>query len=242
MWFDSFTVESNCLETWFSLNSRFPPGAVGSILPNVFEAYVRIMHPVQGFRESDPDFRWDEIARQEGAIAHSAMQWHKITRNATLYGPWRNRAKPLRGRLRRDYYRQLLGILGETAWTDDVTIGYWEGYQDFRDDVPEPFCDPRLRISLTRIGRLDYLVFCGPFRDLLRGADAETQEGEWPETPNITCSADRGWCVFSEIDFDSTLVGCSKATARAISADKLLESYEVFPETDLSALGDALNR
>ena len=241
MWFDRFVPDPTTPEMRFFFKKHFPPGTVGSVLPIEFESYVRIMHPAEGWSEDVPDFRWDQIARVEGTIAHPAMQWHKITKNSRPYDSWRELAVPHHGRFRRDHYRQLLNVLAASSWTDDVIVGYWEGFNDFRDDVPEPFCNPQLHTALTRIGRLNYLLFHGPFQDLRTGANPGTPEDEWPETPNITSACTNAWCVFSEVDFDSTLVGCSRSTARAILADKLLESYEVSPETDLSSVGDTLN-
>lgn len=241
MWFDRFVPDPTLPAMWSSWKDDFPAGTVGSVLPTEFESYVRIMHPAEGGREDVPDFRWGQIARVEGTIAHPAMQWHKITKNSRLYDSWRELAEPRRGKFRRDHYYQLLNVLAESSWTDNIIVGYWEGFDDFRDDVPEPFCDPQLRTAIARIGRLNYLLFHGPFQDLRTGADPGTPEEEWPETPNMTCACTNTWCVFSEVDFDSTLVGCDRATAQAILADKLLETYEVTPDTNLSSVGDELN-
>src|SRR4030081_3877277 len=57
---------------------------VGSLLPQGFPAYARVFHPAQrlvGDRQSE--VRWVEVARANGRLAHSAMEWISIT------GSWR---------------------------------------------------------------------------------------------------------------------------------------------------------
>ena len=60
-------------------------------------------------------------------------------------------------------------------------------------------------------------------------------------TPNLLWPADRAWFLASEIDFDSTLVGGSRALIDAIVSDPALEAAEVGPDTDLTWQGDSLN-
>jgi hypothetical protein len=62
----------------------------------------------------------------------------------------------------------------------------------------------------------------------------------WDETVNLLWPDDRSWFVASEIDFDSTLVGCSAQTARRILGSGL-EAAIVPPDADLSSTGDQIN-
>ena len=57
---------------------------------------------------------------------------------------------------------------------------------------------------------------------------------------NLLWPDDRSWFVASEIDFDSTLVGCSAETARRILGSGL-EAAIVLPDADLSSTGDQIN-
>lgn len=60
-------------------------------------------------------------------------------------------------------------------------------------------------------------------------------------TPNLLWPADRSWCLGTEIDFDSTLIGGDRGLIDAVLADPLLEALEVEPSTDLSSFGDSVN-
>ncbi|MGC5167951.1 hypothetical protein [Luteimicrobium sp. DT211] len=95
-----------------------------------------------------------------------------------------------------------------------------------------------------------------PGRDyvLLDGTTGELVDGSWTRTsglgwfrglpgagPNLLWPADLAWCVASEIDFDSTLVGGSRALVEAICGDETLEAFEVTEDDDLSLAGDTLN-
>lgn len=60
-------------------------------------------------------------------------------------------------------------------------------------------------------------------------------------TPNILWPADRSWFLGSEIDFDSTLIGGSRALIDAILSSDDLEAAEVAEDTDLTITGDAIN-
>lgn len=54
-------------------------------------------------------------------------------------------------------------------------------------------------------------------------------------------AADRSWCVATEIDVDSTLVGATRELVDTILHDDELAAIEVGPTTDLSAFGDRLD-
>ncbi|GAA4844435.1 hypothetical protein GCM10023221_23380 [Luteimicrobium xylanilyticum] len=96
-----------------------------------------------------------------------------------------------------------------------------------------------------------------PGRDyvLLDATTDELVDGSWTRTsglgwyrglpgasPNLLWPADRAWSVASEIDFDSTLVGGTRALVEEILADEALEAFEVTEDDDLTWTGDAVNR
>jgi hypothetical protein len=90
---------------------------------------------------------------------------------------------------------------------------------------------------------------------LLRATAEELSDPTWPERagigwhhglegpmPQLVWPADRAWCVASEIDWDSTLVGGSHELIRAVLEDGALEAVRVDPSDDLTWDGDRLNR
>src|ERR671932_624471 len=53
---------------------------VASLVPPVFEAYARVLHPAVRYAgDDDVDVRWDEVAAYNGTTAHRLMQWPAIT-------------------------------------------------------------------------------------------------------------------------------------------------------------------
>ena len=92
----------------------------------------------------------------------------------------------------------------------------------------------------------DYVLLDATADELVDGSWTRTSglgwHGGFPgETPNLLWSADLAWCVASEIDFDSTLVGGSRALVDAICADEALEAFEVAEDDDLTYAGDTVN-
>jgi hypothetical protein len=75
----------------------------------------------------------------------------------------------------------------------------------------------RARSRLRLPGR-DYVVLAGPLRGALRIGSFNLGMF-WPQSPNIFWPADLTWCVASEIDFDSTLVGGSARLIEGIGMD-----------------------
>lgn len=109
---------------------------------------------------------------------------------------------------------------------------------DGPDDSPEP--------KLLHLPHRDYA--------LLRGQVAELTDPDWGFTagigwadgfrspgPQLIWPDDHAWFVGSEIDFDSTLVGCTREVADAVLTSADFEALEVPPDGDLSWHGDALN-
>lgn len=67
-------------------------------------------------------------------------------------------------------------------------------------------------------------------------------EGFSRKSPNLFWPADHAWCVASEIDFDSTLVGGSNNLIEAVLKTSELDAWPVRPDDSLAADGDRVNR
>jgi hypothetical protein len=63
----------------------------------------------------------------------------------------------------------------------------------------------------------------------------------WHDTPNLLWPVDRSWFLASEIDFDSTLIGCSTAVAAALLADETLEAALIPEDASLTFDSDTIN-
>jgi hypothetical protein len=95
-----------------------------------------------------------------------------------------------------------------------------------------------------------------PGRDYVVGSTTlgELSDPTWPHRagmgwtrfstgpmPQLIWPSDRAWCVASEIDWDSTVVGGSRAAIDALLASDSLETFEVTADDDLSSEGDTIN-
>jgi hypothetical protein len=99
---------------------------------------------------------------------------------------------------------------------------------------------------LLKLPGRDYVLLDATTEELVDGSWRRTSGLGWFRglpgvSPNLLWPADRTWCVASEIDFDSTLVGGSRALVEEICADEALEAFEVEEDDDLSLAGDTVN-
>jgi hypothetical protein len=81
-----------------------------------------------------------------------------------------------------------------------------------------------------------YVVFSGG-SDAVRSMEA----GPWRQSPNLWWPDDRAWCVATEIDFDSTLIGGTHGLIEEIVATSGLEALEITPDARLDSRGDIIN-
>jgi hypothetical protein len=238
-------------------------GWVSSVVPREFEAYARVLHPVDLAGRVPPDdltavTTWAAVCRATGRTPHALMQWLSVSR------PGGDRAwlggEPRQGELQPEALGRLLRVLGR--FTDPARPCFhalWEGYgwvngqgvsrlawdeNGVRADPPpvvpavsaEVRAGPRLRHP-----HRGYLLFRGDLSAALDMGYRPFPDWFVPQSPNILWPEDRLWCVATEIDFDSTLVGGSAALVGAILADPDLETWPVDPDDNLSHNGDAIN-
>lgn len=244
------------------LSGRF--GAVGLTVPRGYPAYVRICHPAG--KSAAGSVGWSDVARATGRRAHALMQWHAIAGPADRLNAndssWAA-TKPIRGDLdhlklstlcdqlaehREDEPRCYFclwggyGGLEDYGWLerdsqeDPATGARKVGVQDHHTFTVDEISRPRLHLP----GR-DYVVLAGPLRSALRIGSFAT-EWFWPQSPNLFWPADRTWCVASEIDFDSTLVGGSMRLIDAILHTPELDAWPVTADDSLAYDADEINR
>jgi hypothetical protein len=199
-------------------------GAVGRVCPTGYEAYARVFHPVGEERLS-----WADVCAATGRTPHAEMQWHRVSRPVDdTAGAWHD--DPSTGTIDADSLALLTGAVGVDG---PVTIGLWYGY-----GFPYPHPEPTLVLPMR-----EYVLYRGRLATLRDPAWTSASEWSWAggQTFNIAWPDDRSWFVASEIDFDSTVVGGSRALVdRVLSSG--LESAEVTAASDLSSEGDRINR
>ncbi len=205
-------------------------GAVTLTVPSGYPAYVRICHPARDVNDMPVD--WSTVARTTGRTRHALMQWHALVGSPDPFdftGSLWPGGPPDRGNLATDLLQSVCDLLG--AHTGDAAECFaavrsgWSGVEPGHAGLRLP-------------GR-EYVLLRGPLQ-------ASTQIGVdrpfWqPQSPNLLWPRDRAWCLASEIDFDSTLVGGTKDLIEALLAEPGLEAWPVAPEDSLAANGDRVN-
>ncbi|MDP8968581.1 MAG: hypothetical protein M3N04_08275 [Actinomycetota bacterium] len=93
---------------------------------------------------------------------------------------------------------------------------------------------PRLHLP----GR-DYLLLAGPLEAALQIGCWHGPEWFVPQSPNLFWPAE--WCVASEIDFDSTLLGGTTELVDTILRTPAFDSWPVQPDDSLAYDADRIN-
>jgi hypothetical protein len=243
---------------WIAPRLRGFGGRVNQVIPDGFAAYARVLHPaLDEHRQPVP---WAEVCRRTGRTAHPLMQWTSIagaewSRSDTLAGP------PLVGCAPPAVLAAVLDVLRRfTPEACDCYHALWEGwgwlhsggwaFLTSADDPPSPASSgpepsglaaevlngPRLELPHRR-----YVLFRGPLHAALRLGHQVTVNWFDPQSPSLLWPADRSWCLATEVDFDSTLIGGSPELIDAILKDARLDAWRVQPIGDLTIHGDHIN-
>lgn len=177
--------------------------------------------------------------------------------------PWTGR-KPERGTLDVAMLTALRDVLADFTPTTRVWLSVWEGW----GNLPAAWSSlPKVH----QPGRAYYLFehslaavvdFSRQLRrtglsnpSLAQGLTAVTHESgssldaalpatssaDWIQSPSQWWPDGHPWCVASEIDFDSTLVGGTAELINAITTHELLEAFPIAPGDDLTIHGDRIN-
>jgi hypothetical protein len=224
---------------WIGERLRPPEDfCVGSIVPQGFPAYARVLHPARG--PNDRPVRWGDAAAWSGRTLRPATEFDAIAIPEVKPDepmPWRH--GPRNGSLDSDDARALIAILArhtaspETCWFC-IWAGYGWSYGSGRSVAmlarsggpsvpdPEPRPDPIPRHvrdgPLVDLPWREYYLYTGPIIDALAFVPTQRQ------TANLFWPSDRIWCAASEIDLPWTYVGGSEALVEEILASPDIEA------------------
>jgi hypothetical protein len=240
------------------LTGRF--GAVTSVVPSGYPAYIRICHPAVD--KDGNQMSWSDVARATGRQSHPLMQWHALVGSADWFNASRSLWEGENPRLG-NLDRQMLAVLGDvlaghTTTADDCCFCLWVGYGNLEHygwlegDISKTTCEiagreqhifsPEERESpRLRLPDRNYLILTGPLSGALRIGRWIGRKSFRPQSPNLFWPSDRAWCVASEIDFDSTLVAGSVGLTEAILQSSTLDAWRVKPDDSLAADADTIN-
>lgn len=237
------------------------------VIPTGFAAYARILHPVPvdpvetaPGKYTQQYCSWSEIAEKTGRIIHPAVQFSALIGASqpgkTSSDEWDD-AAPSEGNLPPRETAALCDIAARhTSTPQDAYFAVWEGWGQLNggsvafgiDERGRPWqrrIPPLLSYRERRVPRLElpdrsYHLFRGPLDAIEALSQMEEGDHSW-QVPSLWWPADRAWCVASEIDFDSTLVGGSAALIAEVLASPDLEALPLDPDTDLTWTGDRIN-
>lgn len=183
---------------------------VNALLPAGFEAYARVLHPVE--LADDRFMRWSEVAERTGKVLHSMSRFEEIAGRDLADEPGQG-----------TFPEELLPVLCEvlathTGSAERCYFGLWEGWGWIDGEADK---GPWVELSGRR-----YLLFEGPL-----GAATELGDrGEgyfFPQSPNLWWPQDRAWCVATDVDLCSTYVGGSARLVQDLAGEPRLEVLSV---------------
>jgi hypothetical protein len=214
---------------WLAEALAAEPHTVAALVPAVFPAYARVLHPAVAYRgDDDVEVPWAAVAAFNGTVAHRLMQWPAIT------GAWDFVAEddqpelwndsPAEGHLLATVAERLAGVLARfTGTPDECWFGVWTD-------------DPSDATTAVLAGRAHRLVR-GPAALAAANFAAEPAE----QGPNVWWPADRAWCVVTDIDLMSTYVGASPAAVAAVLETHGLEAWPAEPADPVAPDSDPVN-
>jgi hypothetical protein len=175
---------------------------VGSILPDLFEAYARIDHP-------EGDGRRDGCLPRgfvEPLIEH--LRPATATPDQCFFGVWEG-----------------YGV-GTTFIRFERGTSWWQRMKA-RRELAKASRPPEWKTSAPtlELPARNYHVFTGPIEGASFDLSASPHDWVW-QSANLWWPTDHAWCVATEIDFSWTYVGASRQCVDAILSDSRLGASE----------------
>jgi hypothetical protein len=237
------------------LSARF--GTVTRTVPAGFEAYARIFHPVDP--AGPAPLRWSAVAAAHGRIMHSLAQYSRISDPAPGHRTppaLADLQPPDAGELDPACLRTLCDLLAAHQATSarcwfavadlraggNSIVSFSEGAapKALRPAPASWQLDPAApRFTLPH---REYYLYTGPVGDAARIGRWITDDWFLPHSPNLFWPGNQHWCVATELDFDSTLVGGSIDLITQLTGHPDLEAWPVEPGDSLAWDGDTINR
>lgn len=234
-----------------------------SLIPDRFEAYARILHPVHrivrqnevltaAFEVSDESpLRWADIAERTGRQIHPRVQFDSLI--GAPRGAERDYEAVI-GTLDPELYAAACDLLeAHTSTPEHCWFCLWEGYGQLsgggaagwlyvegarpgtQGPKPPVFSPEIMSGPRVSIPGRDYFLLEGRLQGWEHFFD------EWRASPEIVWPDDRAWCVASEIDLDSTYVGGSSELIESLLADDRFETLPASPDDPIDTKGDTAN-
>jgi hypothetical protein len=212
-------------------------GTVSSIVPAGFDAYAKILHPVETPRLGDRLVRWIEVANWGGQVLTAQSQWLDVAmpeHRPRDPRPWRSQG-PKQGTLDSEDARALAEIAqAHTGTPEQCWCCIWDGFGwwsrrwyapagHISPPPPSPIPIEAKEWARVHTRYRDYLLY----EASLETTFMESIEALEGHSPNLWWPADRAWCVGTDIDDRATYVGGSRALVDALLQSDVLEAFDV---------------
>lgn len=194
---------------------------VRSLIPEGFNAYVRVFHPAQGKdgSEARDEIPWHHISAQYNKPMHPEVQWEDLVghflEEVGVDYPW-----PLIGRLPMPLRQRIIHRIKRHTQSDIYWMAWWDGYSYF---YYLPLGIAKFQRSLRNYA-LTYSL--DPLVNLDLGFSVHSKH---TCSPQLLWPDDRSWIVATEIDLTSTYVAGSNHLAEDLLSDDCIEALRVEP-------------
>ncbi|MDI9913821.1 hypothetical protein [Rhodococcus sp. IEGM 1379] len=253
-------VNDASVSDWIEPRLTMGSGTTTGVVPGGFDAYVRVLHPIDV--DGDHVVRWRDVAATTGRTLHPLVQWWRLIDAEDSINPHSERwdgDEPEVGSIDQPDNQRLLDVLAHHTNSSDLAyFALWDGWGFLRTGAtvhystgvrrffsrPDPVAPMASRLidgpRIRHPGR-DYVVLSGSLTEASTIPDIIGAR-PWSPSANLVWPQDRSWCVATEVDFDSTLVGCSREAANEIVACSDLEAFPINPDDSLQYDADLVNR
>jgi hypothetical protein len=218
---------------WIVADLKVFPRTVDTLVPSGYSSYVRVFHPAWRDRQGRHPVRWAAIAEANGTTVNPAMQLHALAGDLRYLHeeqPGVYAQAPIEGSLPVESGRSLIAVLHmHTSTPDRCWFAFWNGFGGTRADVSSA-------PTFTIPGRSYHLL-----TGALEAASESATEYPAAQSPNYWWPDDRAWCVATEIDLNTTYVGCDNDCRDAILSVPDLEALEIDPAAGIDWRSDPVN-
>jgi hypothetical protein len=185
------------------------PLAVGDVVPAGYDHYIRIMHPAQwSMGDVVLDISWQEVAARTGRHLNALSRFDDLIDPRTAAAD--DVARPLEGQLSDDLCERLVLLLAnETLPSVDCVFMFASSWSSMLPRGEE--------FASVHLSDGEYIYAASTIDDVC----------EFSISPTFWWPADRSWIVVTQVDTDSTFVGCSAIVERLLLADRHVEAWPV---------------
>jgi len=198
---------------------------VGELLPDGFEAYVRLFHPFRPWDSASDEMdearlrTWRSVADEANAEFGPQLTWGSLAPALPLDPEGRSRPLAVdEGTLHPVVRRSLLPIL--TSHTSAATCHFYFGLSAIVGAEGGP------------------VLLEAPIDSLESVCELARTEGWASESPEYIWPDGRNWVLCSDYDLSSTYLACGADLANAIEAEPRLETIAVSLDTRVDNRAD----